>query len=79
MEKGNLRRAMQVKNVSIDAVAAVLGVHRNTVSNKLEGNSSFYIEECYVLKKALFPEYDLEYLFGNTPGNTNDTSDQKGA
>lgn len=78
MEKGNLRRAMQAKNVSIDAVAALLGVHRNTVSNKLEGSTSFYIEECYLLKKALFPEYDLAYLFADTDAGA-DIGERKGA
>ena len=59
----NLRKVMSEKNVSIEAVAGVLGLHRNSVRNKLTGESTFTIQEGFTLKRNLFPEYDLEYLF----------------
>ena len=37
----NLRRAMHDKGISIEAVSALICVHRNTVSNRLNCNSSF--------------------------------------
>lgn len=60
----NLRAAMAAKRVSIEASASLLGIHRNTFTNRLNGDSSFTIEEALKLKSDLFPEYDIGYLFG---------------
>lgn len=59
----NLRRAMHDKGISIEAVSALICVHRNTVSNRLNCNSSFLAEEALQIKEELFPEYDFKYLF----------------
>lgn len=60
-----IRKAMQAKNIGIEAVAGVLNVSRNTVNNKLKGETPFTITEAFRLKNALFPEYDMEYLFAS--------------
>ena len=62
MEKG-IKKAMQNKGISVEAVAAVLCIHRNSASNKINGETSFTVEEAFKLKAALFPEYDTDYLF----------------
>ena len=63
MEYGNLKLTLYESNVSIETVAKLLGIHRNSVSNKLNGHSSFTIEEAQKLKRDLLSKYDSEYLF----------------
>ncbi len=63
MEYGNLKLALYESNISIETVATLLGIHRNSVTNKLNGKSSFTIDEAQKLKKSLLSKYDSEYLF----------------
>jgi plasmid maintenance system antidote protein VapI len=66
---GNLKQAMAIKNVTIDSLARLLNIHRNTVSNKLDGDSSFNIEEAILISNIVFPEYRPEYLFASDKMN----------
>jgi len=59
----NLRTAMAQKGITIEAVARLLNVHRNTIQNKLEGSSDFTIEQAFIITEIMFPEYKLAYLF----------------
>lgn len=59
----NLKQLMAAKGISIDAMAAVLGVHRNTVANKLDGESEFTYGQAELIQEAMFPEYNARYLF----------------
>lgn len=59
----NLKSVMAVKQISIDAIAALLGIHRNTVSNKLDGESEFTYGQAELIQENLFPEYNARYLF----------------
>ena len=43
MEYRNLRAEMARKNITIEEIAKEIGVHRNSVSNKINGPSSFSI------------------------------------
>ncbi len=63
MEYRNLKGELAKNNISNTQVAEVLGVHINTVANKLDGRSSFSIEEAFKIKSYLLPSYDLYYLF----------------
>lgn len=63
MKRSNLQKAMDEKGISIQAIASVTGEHRNTISNKIHGRTEFTIGEALRIKEALFPEYDLNYLF----------------
>lgn len=58
-----VKEALQLKGITIEAVANMLGLHRNTLANKLNGESSFTIEEAFKIKQQLLPEYDIDYLF----------------
>lgn len=71
MEYGNLKLALYESNISIETVAKLLSIHRNSVSNKLNGNSSFTIEEAQKLKRHLLSKYDSEYLFKLTKKREN--------
>ncbi len=59
----NVKEALRRKGISTELVAQMLGLHRNTVANKLDGESSFTIEEAIKIKQHLLPEYDVDWLF----------------
>lgn len=59
----NLRGEMAKRKVSIEDLAELLGIHRNSVSNKLNGNSSFTIDESVKIQEKYFPDLELKYLF----------------
>ena len=59
----NLRGEMAKKKVSIEDVSELLGIHRNSVSNKLNGISSFTIDESVKIQERFFPDLELKYLF----------------
>lgn len=59
----NAKKIAQTKGISIEAVAAVWGVHRNSAANKLNGTTPVTVNEAFKLRDELFPEYNLDYLF----------------
>lgn len=62
-EYRNLKGELAKNGISNTRVAEVLGLHINTITNKIEGSSSFSIEEAFKIKSRLLPGYDLAYLF----------------
>lgn len=59
----NLRSAMAGKGITIDQMADLLHVHRNTISNKLDGESEFTFGQANKIADCLFPEYRPSFLF----------------
>lgn len=59
----NLKAVMAQKGITIDAMAKVLNIHRNTVQNKLDGESEFTIGQAQIISETMFPEYTIKYLF----------------
>lgn len=59
----NLKMAMAAKDVTIESIAKLLNVHRNTIQNKLDGESEFSFGQATVISETLFPEYKPSYLF----------------
>lgn len=59
----NLKEKMASRNVKIEDIASLLEIHRNSVSNKINGPSSFSIDESIKVRNAFFPDMDLDYLF----------------
>ena len=59
----NLKAAMAVKGVSIDTLANLLKIHRNTISNKLDGDNEFTYGQAEMIQETMFPEYNARYLF----------------
>lgn len=59
----NLKAEMAKKGITIDALARLLGVHRNTIQNKLDGDSEFTIGQAEVISETMFPEFTIKYLF----------------
>lgn len=62
----NLKMAMAQKGVSIDSLANLLGVHRNTAAKKLDGESEFSYGQAELIQETIFPEYSAKYLFRRT-------------
>ena len=58
-----LRGEMAKRKVTIENIATLLGIHRNSVANKLDGKSSFSIEQAVLIQKTYFPDLELKYLF----------------
>lgn len=54
---------MREKGISIGTVALLLGIHRNSASNKVNGETEFTVTEALKLQRDLFPEYTMQYLF----------------
>lgn len=59
----NLKGELAKKDITIEEVAKLLGIHRNSVANKINGDSSFTIEEAFKIHRKYFPKLSLEYLF----------------
>lgn len=55
MPYSNLKAEMGRYDVTIEAIAAKLGIHRNSVSYKLNRGGSFSIEEADTIQKEFFP------------------------
>ena len=59
----NLKALLAQKGISIEALANLLGVHRNTIQNKLDGESEFTIGQAQQIIETMFPEYTYKYVF----------------
>lgn len=59
----NLKCLMAQKGISIESLAKLLGVHRNTAASKLDGESEFTFGQAEMILDAMFPEYTFKYVF----------------
>lgn len=59
----NIEEIRKIKGVALVDIADLLGVDSRTVRRKIDGVSDFKFGETVAIKKAFFPEYELEYLF----------------
>ena len=71
MQYLNLIGEMAKRKVKNESIAQELGIRRNSVYNKLNGESSFSVDEAIRIRDTFFPEYDIEYLFGKDEGGEN--------
>lgn len=58
----NLKIEMVKKGITSSQLAELLGVHVNTVTNKI-AHGPFSIEEAFLIKNNLFPDLEIAYLF----------------
>ena len=58
-----LKGEMAKKDITIEEIAELLNIHRNSVSNKINKNASFTIEEAQKIWEKYFPEMEPKYLF----------------
>ena len=54
---------MAKNNVTNEAIANLLGIHRNSAYNKLKGGSSFTVEEAIKIRDKFFPGFEINVLF----------------
>lgn len=66
----NLANALRTKKITQSAVARTLGVTDKTLTNKLNGVTSFTVDEAFIINKNFLPEFTMDYLFA---------TDEKGA
>lgn len=59
----NIEEVRKSKGVTLVDIGDLLGVGYRTVRDKIDGVSDFKFGETVAIKKAFFPEYELEYLF----------------
>jgi len=59
----NLKAAMATKGITNETLARLLNVHRDTITNKLNGESEFSYGQADLIQEVLFPEYNIRYLF----------------
>ena len=62
----NLKAEMVRANVKADDLAALIGVKRKTIDNKIAQRSDFSFAEAVSIRDAYFPDAQLEYLFTPT-------------
>lgn len=62
----NLKMLMALKNITNQVVARLLGVHPDTIANKLAGESEFTYGQAELIHETLFPEYSIRYVFHRT-------------
>lgn len=60
----NLKGEMAKKNITIEEISKMLGIHRNSVANKINGDSSFTVDEAFKIQHTYFPKLSMDYLFG---------------
>lgn len=60
---------MAKRKISIENIASLLGIHRNSVANKLNGESSFSIEQAVLIQETYFSDLPLRYLFATEGGD----------
>lgn len=64
----NLKGEMAKRNVSIENIAELLGIHRNSVANKVSGKSRFSVDEAFSIQKTFFPDMEVQNLFATEGG-----------
>lgn len=72
MPCSNLKGEMAKKGITIEAIAKLLGIHRNSAANKISGDSSFTIDEAIAIQRNFFPKLTLQYLFKKDESQGND-------
>ena len=68
MPYSNLKAELGRNDITIESIAECLKIHRNSVANKLNGNSSFSIDESVKIQEKYFPDLELKFLFSKEGG-----------
>lgn len=63
MSYSNLKAEMARRGITIESIAQLLGIHRNSAANKVNGKNQFTIQEAFDIQKTFFPDLEAQYLF----------------
>lgn len=64
MQYSNLMGEMAKRKIKKYKVAQELGIHVNSFRSKLNGKTSFSIDEAIQIQETFFPDLEIKYLFG---------------
>lgn len=68
MQYSNLIGEMAKRKIEKYKVARELGIHVNSFRNKLNGKTSFSVDEAIQIQETFFPDLEIKYLFGRDRG-----------
>lgn len=74
MKYSNLRAEMAKSKITIEELSEFLGVHRNTIANKIE-NGRFYADEAFKIQKKYFPLLTIDFLFNSNEEMTREKAE----
>jgi len=63
MRYKNLKVEMVIRGYTINDLARITGKSRNAISKNMNVAGSFTVEQAIAIKKELFPELTIDYLF----------------
>lgn len=63
MSYSNLKAEMARNNITGETISQFLEIHRNSFYNKVNGDSSFSVNEAIKIQNKFFPDLELDYLF----------------
>lgn len=66
----NLKAEMARYGIKQQDIARLLNVREATISEKINGKTTFDIDEAFKIKYKFFPKLSLEYLFARNSGTT---------
>lgn len=59
----NLKGEMAKRNISLEAIAQLLDIHRNSAANKVNGRTRFTVDEALLIRDTFFSDLSTDYLF----------------
>ena len=63
MPYNNLIGEMAKRHITNVDMSKLLGIHRNSVNNKLSGKSKFTVQEAFEIQRAFFDDLPIAFLF----------------
>lgn len=63
MSYSNLKAEMARNNITGETISQFLEIHRNSFYNKVNGDSSFSVNEAIKIQNRFFPDLGIDYLF----------------
>lgn len=75
----NLKAEMARVGITNEMIAEDINSHRNTVSNKINGDTDFTIQEAMLIRNLRFPHLDFHYLFKRFPKGVSTTDEKSNA
>lgn len=59
----NLNAELARNNLTIKDLAGILKVNYDTLKSKMSGKNDFKRKEMFLIKKLVFPQLSIDYLF----------------
>lgn len=59
----NLSAEMARKRITIKVLSGLTGIKYESLKNKIAGKTEFKRNEMFLIKKNVFPEQSIDYLF----------------